>query len=33
MVEEDAGVASGIEVEGWGDGGSGKEGVIRYRRG
>ena len=26
MVEEDAGVASDTEVEGWGDGDSGKEG-------
>ena len=28
MVEEDAGVASGIEVEGWGDGDNGKEGAA-----
>ena len=26
VVEEDAGVASGVELEGWGNGDSGKEG-------
>ena len=28
MVEEDAGVGSGIKVEGWGDGDSGKDGAA-----
>ena len=28
VVKEDAGVASGIKVEGWGDGDSGKEGAA-----
>ena len=28
MVEEDAGVASGIKVVGWGDGDSGKKGAA-----
>ena len=28
VVEEDAGVASGIKVEGWRDGDSGKEGAA-----
>ena len=28
VVEVDAGIASGIEVEGWGDGDNGKEGAA-----